>query len=263
MPLSDLQIVLDQRPLGIVFDIDGTLSPIAPTPDEAQLFPGVVSLLEELHKKAHIAILTGRAIDNGAKMVNMDGLTYIGSHGLEWSEGLPWLHPVRVVPGATEYIESVKKLLDLAHQQLAQQPGITVEYKGIGGTIHYRLAPDPEQARQMILSLLEKPAQQANLYLNEGKRAVEVRVPLKINKGQALRQFSQQWNLQGIVFAGDDRTDLDAILEIDPLREEGKAALGVVVEHLDTLPELLQYADIVVQEVEGMVKLLHEIVRYL
>src|SRR5579864_4619643 len=80
-----IQTVLTQRPLGLVFDIDGTLSPIAPTPDEARLHPSVASLLEQARNHAHIAIMTGRAIDNGAAMINVEGLTYVGSHGLEWS----------------------------------------------------------------------------------------------------------------------------------------------------------------------------------
>ena len=86
---TNLQTVLAQRPLGLAFDIDGTLSPIAPTSDEAQLYPGVASLLERAREHAHIAIMTGRSIDNGAAMVNVEGLTYIGTHGLEWSDGLP------------------------------------------------------------------------------------------------------------------------------------------------------------------------------
>ena len=91
-----LQTVLTRRPCGLVFDIDGTLSLIAPTPDEARIYPGVLSLLEQAQKYAHIAILTGRAIDDGAAMINLDGLTYVGTHGLEWSEGLPWLHAVEI-----------------------------------------------------------------------------------------------------------------------------------------------------------------------
>ncbi len=100
-----IQTVLSQRPLGLVFDIDGTLSPIAPTPDEAQLYPGVASLLEQAREHAHVAIMTGRALDDGAAMVNVDDITYIGSHGLEWSDGLPASHPVRVAPEAFAYLD--------------------------------------------------------------------------------------------------------------------------------------------------------------
>src|SRR3989442_15204378 len=93
-----LQDVLAQRPLGLVFDFDGTLSPIAPTSEEARLYPGVAALLERARQHAHVAIMTGRAIENGAEKVNVGGLTYIGTHGLEWSDGLPSTQAVEGVP---------------------------------------------------------------------------------------------------------------------------------------------------------------------
>ena len=73
----------------------------------------------------------------------------------------------------------------------------------------------------------------------------------------------QRLNLHSVIFAGDDRTDLDAVMEISRLRNDGIAALSIVVQHADTLPELLEPADIVVQGVEGMVQLLREIVAML
>ncbi len=258
-----IQTVLAQWPLGLVFDIDGTLSPIASTPDEAQLYPGVARLLEHAREHAHVAIMTGRTVDAGAAMVNVEGLTYIGSHGLEWCDGLPAYHPVRLAPEALPYIKPGKALLDLAEQQLASLPGIIIERKRIGGTIHYRLCPDPEQARQSILSLLEEPARRVNMRLDEEKRAIEIRTPLAVNKGQALLWFMLLCGLRGVIFAGDDHTDLDAVLEIARLKWHGIAALAVAVQHSDTPPELLEHADIVVQSVEGMVALLRQIVAVL
>lgn len=255
--------VLVERPLGLVFDIDGTLSPIAPTPQEAQLYPGVSILLEKARQYAHVAITTGRSIDDGAHMVNVEGLTYIGTHGLEWSDGLPSTHAVRVAPEVLSYIEPGKHLLDLAKQKLSGLPGIFVESKRIGGAIHYRLSPDPEQSRQHILSLLEEPAHQAHMHLSEGKMVVEIKTPLAINKGQTLRQFARQFGLQGVIFAGDDRTDIDAIEEIARLRQERVAGISIGVKHADTLPELLQKADQVVEGVEGMVHLLREMMEFL
>jgi len=65
------------------------------------------------------------------------------------------------------------------------------------------------------------------------------------------------------MFAGDDRTDLDAVIEITKMQKEGISALSIVVQHHDTLPELLAQADIVVQEVPGMVELFREMVTIL
>ena len=261
MVSKDIAGLLEKRPLGLVFDIDGTLSPIAATPGEAKLYPGVAELLEKAKRHAHVAIITGRALTDGARLVNVDGLTYIGTHGLEWSDGLPSHSPAQLLPEAEEYVEAGTYLLDLAEKENA--PGVFVERKRVGGAIHYRLAPDPEQARQNILTALEEPAQRAHMQLSEGKRVIEVRVPLRINKGHALRSFAQRYTLQGILFAGDDRTDIDALLEIERLRNEGVKALGIAVQHSDTPVELLGHADIIVQEVEGMVGLLRTIVEEL
>ncbi|HLZ56824.1 MAG TPA: trehalose-phosphatase, partial [Ktedonosporobacter sp.] len=103
MQHQNLERVLAQKPLGLAFDFDGTLSPIAPTPEEARLYPGVADLLHRAQKHARVAILTGREIEDGARKINLDGLTYIGEHGLAWSDGLPWQLPVHVAPNALEY----------------------------------------------------------------------------------------------------------------------------------------------------------------
>jgi trehalose 6-phosphate phosphatase len=257
---EELSRVLAQQPLGLVFDIDGTLSPIAPTPEEARLYPGVSELLAEARKYARVAIMTGRAVDDGTALVNVEGLTYIGTHGLEWCDGLPPAHPVHLIPEALAYVEPGKYLLDLVERELSDLPGIIVQRKRVGGSIHYRLAPEPEQAKQRILTLLEEPARRLHMRLGQGKMVVEVLAPLNINKGEALHRFVQRQQLQGVIFAGDDRTDLDAMLEIAKLRQNGMGALAVAVQHSDTLSALLEHADMVVQEVAGMVRLLREIV---
>ncbi len=259
-----LHQVLVQRPLGLVFDIDGTLSPIASTPDEARLYPGVAELLQQEQQYAHVGIVTGRAIVDGARMVNVEGLTYVGTHGLEWSEGLPATHPVSLLPEAQPYIEPGTHLLDLAERELVPViPGLIVLRKQVGGSLHYRQAADPERARELILATLKEPVERMHMQLDEGKKVVEILAPLTTNKGTALRRFVNQFGLRAIIFAGDDRTDFNGILEIEKLRNEGYAALGIAVQHSDTPPELLEHADIIVQDVEGMVQLMEEINAFL
>ncbi|GCE11132.1 trehalose-phosphatase [Tengunoibacter tsumagoiensis] len=260
MMTEKIQPLLMQSPLGLLFDIDGTLSPIAPTPDEARLYTGVEKLLRQASAYAHVGIITGRAVKDGARLVDVDGLTYIGTHGLEWSDGLPETHPIQLLPEALPYVEPGKELLDLVESHLTEFPGVIVQRKNVGGSIHYRLAPEPEQTRERLLALLREPAQRLQMRLGEGKRVVEVLAPLKINKGHALRRYVNHFGLRSVLFAGDDRTDLDAILEIETLRQEGYTALSIVVQHQDTLPALLEHGDIIVQEVEGMVQLFERIV---
>jgi len=263
MTAIDISTVLSQRPLGLVFDVDGTLSPIAATPDSAYLYSGVEAMLEQMRQYAHVAIMTGRALRDGARMVNVDNITYIGTHGLEWSDGLPATHSVQLVPEAMAYVEPGKQLLDLVEQHLENLPGVIVQRKSVGGTLHYRSAPNHEQAQQGILALLEEPARKMGMRLGEGKMIIEVLAPLAINKGQALRSYVQKFALHGIVFAGDDRTDLNAVREIVRLRQDGRTALAIVVRHHDTPPELLTFADIIVDGVEGMANLMQEMLKKL
>ncbi|MGH2493797.1 MAG: trehalose-phosphatase [Ktedonobacteraceae bacterium] len=260
---ENLETALAQRPLGLAFDFDGTLSPIASTPEEAQLYPGVADLLEQASAFARVAILTGREIEDGARKINLDGLTYIGTHGLEWSDGLPWLHEVHIDPDALAYVRAGTYLLDLVDERLADLPGVIVQRKRVGGSIHYRLAPDQEQTRQKLLEMLTAPARRVNMQLSEGKQIVEIRPPLAIDKGTAVRQFAQRHALRGLVFAGDDRTDLDAIMEMTELRQRGLTTLAIVARHPDTLPALLQHADTVVDRVPGMVALLRDMLQIL
>ncbi len=259
---NQLTAVLAQRPLGLIFDIDGTLSPIAPTPEEARLYPGVAGLLEQVShcEKVHVAIMTGREIEDGAKMVNVEGLTYIGTHGLEWSDGLPWRHPVQLAAGALDHVAPGKYLLDLVETHLERFPGVIVQRKRVGGSIHYRLAPDKAATRERLLALLEEPARQVHMNLFEGKLIVEVRAPLAVDKGQALRAFAERFATRGLVFAGDDRTDLDAIRAMQELRQQGISAFSIVVQHADTLPELLEQGDMVVEGVPEMADLLKKMV---
>lgn len=258
---ASLQSVLEQRPLGMAFDIDGTLSPIALIPDEAQLHPAVQPLLEQIRDHVHLAIITGRAIESGAAMVNVEGPTYIGTHGLEWCEGLPWSHPVQVAPEALAYVEPSRQLLDMAEQALSDLPGVFVERKRVGGSIHYRLSPQPEQARKRIWSLLEEPARQVNMLLSEGKCVVDVKPAIARDKGRALRRFVERFALHGVVFAGDDRTDVDAMRELHKLRSEGIVTFAIAVQGADSPDALLEAADGIVQGVNGMAELLDEMVK--
>lgn len=261
---QDLQAVLRQRPLGLAFDIDGTLSPIAPTPAEARLYPGIAQSLRQASEKVEVAVITGRSVSSGSAMVSVEGLTYIGAHGLEQSNGLPSAtNSVQLLPEALPYAEASRQLMDLIEREMGGQPGILLERKSVGGAIHYRLSPTPEQARQRILAILGEPARQTHMRLSEGKMLIEVRAPVQATKGDGLRRFVTAKQLRGIVFAGDDLTDLDAIYEIERMRTEGLAAYAIVVQHADTPSALLEHADYVVQGVEEMAESLQAIVRHL
>lgn len=200
---------------------------------------------------------------DGAQIVNVEGLTYIGIHGLEWSHGLPTAQTVELLPEAYIYAEPGKQLFDLLEQHLDELPGVILQRKAIGGSVHYRLASNLEQTRAQLFELLEEPTRRFQMRLAEGRGIIEILAPLSINKGKALRSYMQLFELQGVIFAGDDRTDLDAVLEAKQLRQEGLATMSIIVQHADTLPALLEHGDIIVHDVECMAEQLQTIVTLL
>src|SRR3989304_7587699 len=74
---------------GLFSDLDGTLSPIAPTPQAAQITPRNRELLAELSKQLHIvALISGRRAASLQARVGLPGIIYIGNHGFErWVGG--------------------------------------------------------------------------------------------------------------------------------------------------------------------------------
>src|SRR5215213_7112718 len=88
--------VLRQTPAAVASDIDGTVSAIAPTPAEAMVDSGARAALALLAERlAAVAVVSGRAPQDGEAMVGLSELTYVGNHGLERiARGTPWTHPV-------------------------------------------------------------------------------------------------------------------------------------------------------------------------
>lgn len=263
MTAFDLSPILTHRPLGLVFDLDGTLSLMPSTPDYGCLWPGVPEDLERAKQYAHVAILSGREVQGSAGVVKIAGLTYIGVHGLEWCSDLPTMQTPYLLPEAQPYAEPGAQLFALLEQHLADFPGVLLQPKSIGGSIFYGLAPDPESTRVRLLALLAEPAQRLGMRLGESRSIIEILAPLAIDKGVALRRYVQQLGLQAVCFAGDDRNDLAAVLEIERLREEGLAACSIVVRHANTPPALLEHGDVVVDDIAGMAAQLHEMVEIL
>ena len=95
-PIELMVWAVRARPAAIVCDIDGTLAPIAPSPNEARLAPGAREALIQLTKLVGIvAAVTGRSATDGAAMIGIPQMLVVGNHGLEWlREGQRDIDPV-------------------------------------------------------------------------------------------------------------------------------------------------------------------------
>jgi trehalose 6-phosphate phosphatase len=236
--------VLRQTPSAVVTDIDGTISDIAPTPAEAMVDPGAKAALARLVERlAAVAVVSGRAPQDGVAMVGLPELTYVGNHGLERiARGTPWTHPVAAA--AQPAIAAALAEIESAARAVADVPWLLVENKGVTGTIHYRLAPDQIAAAALLEPLARAAANRHGLRLTSGRMIFEVRPELAVNKGTAIRDLAQDLGLRGIVFFGDDVTDVDAFRALRELRETGEAAtLRVGVLGPDTSPAVLAEID--------------------
>jgi trehalose 6-phosphate phosphatase len=236
--------VLRQTPSAVITDIDGTVSAIAPTPAEAMVDPGAKAALALLAERlAAVAVVSGRAPQDGAAMVGLPELIYVGNHGLERvARGAPWTHPVAAA--ARPAIADALTEIESAARAAADVPWLLIENKGVTGTIHYRLAPDQIAAAALLEPLARVAADRHGLRLTAGRMIFEVRPDLAVNKGTAIRDLTQDIGLRGIVFFGDDVTDVDAFRALRELRESGEAAtLRVGVLGPETSPAVLAEID--------------------
>jgi trehalose 6-phosphate phosphatase len=236
--------VLRQTPSAVVTDIDGTVSAIAPTPAEAMVDPGAKAALALLAERlTAVAVVSGRAPQDGVAMVGLPELIYVGNHGLERiARGTPWTHPVAAA--AQPAIAAALAEIEIAARAAADVPWLLIENKGVTGTVHYRLAPDQIAAAALLEPLARAAADRHGLRLTSGRMIFEVRPALAVNKGTAIRELAQDLDLRGIVFFGDDVTDVDAFRALRELREAGEAAtLRVGVLGPDTSPAVLAEID--------------------
>jgi trehalose 6-phosphate phosphatase len=178
----------------------------------------------------------------------LDGLVYVGNHGLE-VDG-------EVVPEARPWVARLAAVLDQLSRQLPC-PGVRIENKGITGSIHYRLAADPAQARRQLLEIVARCALTSGLRLEEGRMVLNLLPPLRVSKGSAVRWLAREYGLQRLVYLGDDVTDAHAFAALATLRERGAAeALAIGVVGAETPPSVRQLADASVPSVEAVAELL-------
>ncbi len=201
---------LRRSPFGLITDFDGTISETAPTPQQAEVSPLCRQYLSALcNQLALVAAISGRPAIEVRDMVKIDGMVYIGNHGLErWSGGLS-----EFPREAQNYFEVVKAAIEELTPLLSIE-GISIQDKGITATIHYRLCPEPQSAEKDILSALENSPHARRLQIMQEKMAIDLLPPVKVNKGTATLDLIQRYNLQGGIYLGDDQTDFDAFRAI-------------------------------------------------
>jgi trehalose 6-phosphate phosphatase len=208
---GDLHRVLDQLQRAshvlIALDFDGTLAPIVAHPEEAQLPPETVRVLERIaaSDRHTLAIVSGRSLADLRRRVPSAAIC-AGNHGLEIEgEGFSF-----VDPAADLLRETVDRAcLDL-NAAIAGLPGVFLERKGLTATVHYRGA-EPAIAGALRETIALAIAPYATLRVRPAILAWEILPRTGWSKGSAVRLLAGAMRITGLqlVCAGDDGTDED------------------------------------------------------
>jgi len=183
-------------------DYDGTLAPIASRPEDAQLLPGALALLEALAyaPATRVAVISGRSLQDLRRHSGAEPpVILIGSHGAESSlDHLPAV-------GADQLV-----LLDRLHTELERlcdgAPGAWVERKPFSAVVHVRQC-DRADAGRLLAEIRTGAALWPGLQVTSGKEVLELSV-VTTNKGEALTRVRDAWGTNPrVLYIGDDVTD--------------------------------------------------------
>ena len=202
---------LDGSPFVLLFDIDGTLAPIAPRPQDAAVPPATREAIQRLVNlpAVVVALISGRSAHDVQRMIDVEGTWIIGNHGLEL---LTPSGDLAATPEARAYEPAVAEAARRLASIDASAPGAFVEDKRWSLSVHYRMA-DPS-AVPALKERASQVAREFGLREMEGKMIVELRPPVPIDKGTAAVALAEKLGAldegASLLSAGDDRTDEDA-----------------------------------------------------
>jgi len=208
--LNNLDLVeklLRGKAFGLITDVDGTISPSAPTPRQARVSPLCHRYLSTLCKHLTlVAALSGRPAAEVKDMLNIDGMVYVGNHGLErWVESRS-----EFIEEAREYGQVIEAVVEELNPLLSIE-GIIIENKGVTATIHYRLCADHQSAKRNVLAAIKKSPHARGLrIMQESKYAINILPPVQVDKGTCILSLIQEYDLHGGIYMGDDITDIYA-----------------------------------------------------
>ena len=216
----------------MLLDVDGTLAPIVARPELAAVPEETQAEVRRLAGRyALVACVSGRSGEEAARLVGVDGVVYVGVHGLE------------LAPEAERWRETLRPF--------AAERWPWVEDKGLTVAFHWREADDEQQALRTLEDVASR-AQSLGLEARWGRKVLELRPPVEADKGTAVRALLAERGLGRALYAGDDTTDLDAFRGLDGL----ELAVRVAVASPEAPAGLREAADLVVASPTELLELL-------
>jgi trehalose 6-phosphate phosphatase len=240
----------------ILLDVDGTLAPIVEQPDDAHM-PETTRrpLIEIARRYGVVACVSGRRASDARRIVSLGSIAYLGSHGSEV------LRPGSIAAELdTELQGWARRVQAFAREQFTEplrRLRVRLEDKEAIAALHWRGAPD-EDGAQAAVEEVARAAEAAGFNTHWGRKVLEIRPPVRIDKGQGVVNLLRGTPLAAAIYVGDDMTDLDAFRGLTELVEAGTlaTAVRVGVRSGEQPSALAQEADHMVDGTDGVRDLL-------
>jgi trehalose 6-phosphate phosphatase len=187
-------------------DFDGTLAPITDDPGDTEITAANEEALRTLADREGVAVaaVSGRAVEDVADRIGIEGIAYAGNHGLELArDGDTTVHP----PAAAR-VEDIEAVLGELEDRLGEVDGCVFEDKGVTATIHYRQAAseDVPTIETAVDEALDEYGER--LECSSGKEVFEIGPAIPWDKGQVVSLLAEDTPEEWIgAYLGDDTTD--------------------------------------------------------
>lgn len=253
----------DPARAAVLLDIDGTLAPIVRHADDAHVPEATRTLLIEVAKRyALVACVSGRRAASARQIVAIGSIAYVGNHGGELLRA--GATRPDVAPELAAWTERVRAFAAHAYTPELQRLRVRSEDKHAIAAFHWRGAPDEDAAATAVAELAAR-AQAEGLAVHWGRKVLEVRPPVPLDKGLGVRALLDGQpsprgapRFQAALYVGDDATDVDAFRGLRALARDGALAHAVciAVDSEEAPPELVEQADLAIDGPGGVRALL-------
>jgi trehalose 6-phosphate phosphatase len=244
------QLVDHPQRAALFTDYDGTLAPIVSDPQAAVPLPGAAEALGRAARRLGlVAVVSGRPVAWLRRQLgDAGGVLFAGLYGLERTRD----SEIVEAPGAGRWRDVIEQVAAAADRDVP--PGVLVERKGLALTLHVRTAP---VRQRWIEEWAEAQAARSGLAVHPGRRSVELRPPISIDKGTVVAELAR--GHEAACFIGDDRGDLAAFEALARLAATGMRTVAVAVASDESPRELLDAADVVLDGPPEVLDLLHRL----
>lgn len=194
---------IDER-CAVFLDFDGTLTNLAPRPDQVVVDGCLLYLLDDLYvaTAGATAVISGRPIEDLDARLAPLRLPIAGVHGAQRRRADGALEKCAIP--ATVVWQTRMAL----RMRLRRFEGLFIEDKGTAFAVHYRGAPPFSMSRLRADLNALAVASRGIFEVMEGAEVLELR-PRACDKGEALASFMSEAPFAGRfpIFIGDDHTD--------------------------------------------------------